>query len=59
MKITGTIDLGLTGPDWNPGDKDRYYAQIICTQGNYIAFGATQADAWADLLNRLNESQGV
>lgn len=35
------IEVGLTGPDWEPDESNRYYAQL----GKSYAFGATEDDA--------------
>lgn len=53
-----TIDTGLIGPDWEPSENERYYAQIIYKGGNYIGMGATEELAWADLLRRIQENRG-
>jgi len=48
-----TIEIGETGPDWEPGPSARYYAQ---RGGGRYAFGATESEALENLL-KLEELQ--
>ena len=46
------IETGLTGPDWEPDDSNRYYAQ----QGKKFEFGPTENAARAALTRAVNAS---
>lgn len=49
------MTVGLTGPDWKPTDRTRYFAQV--NDSGLFAFGASPLEARNNLRMRLLDAK--